>query len=123
PEALAAIEICQASDSAPPDERAAMLDDGLARAEAAVAANPQDAAAHFAVFCNLGKSMMHRGVWKLFAALSDLRRVRNEVDIALALAPDYAPALAGKGAMIAELPRVLGGDKDEGARLLLRAVA
>jgi hypothetical protein len=123
PEALAAIATCQRSDAALPDERAALLADGLARAERAVAANPQDAAAHFAVFCNLGKSLMHCSTWKLFGALGDLRRVRNEIDIALSLAPDYAPALAGKGAMIAELPRVLGGDKQEGARLLMRAVA
>ena len=123
PQALAAIATCQRSEGAPPDERAALLAAGLAGAEEAVSANPQDAAAHFAVFCNLGKSLMHRSPWKLFGAISDLRRVRNEVDLALTLAPDYATALAGKGAMLAELPRVLGGDKEEGARLLLRAVA
>lgn len=123
PQALAAIEICQQSDGMPPPERAALLAAGLALAEQAAATNPQDAAAHFAIFCNLGKSLMYRSTWKLFGALSDLRRAKNEIDLALTLAPDYAPALAGKGAMLAELPRVLGGDRDEGARLLLRAVA
>lgn len=123
PEARAAIEMCQQSDDAPPDERSALLAAGLARAEAAVAADARDAAAHFAIFCNLGKSLMHRSAWKLFSALSDLRRAKAEVDLALSLMPDYAAALAGKGAMLAQLPRMLGGDKAEGARLLLRAVA
>lgn len=123
PQALAAIEICQRADAAPADERAALLADGLASAEAAAAASPQDAVAHFAIFCNLGKSLMHRSAWKLLGALGDLRRARNAIDLALTLAPDYAPALAAKGAMLIQLPGMLGGDRQDGIRLLLRAVA
>ena len=41
----------------------------------------------------------------------------------LALAPDYPAALAAKGEMLVELPRLLGGDPQEGERLLRRAVA
>jgi tetratricopeptide (TPR) repeat protein len=41
---------------------------------------------------------------------------------ALAIDPDYAGALAAKGQMLAELPRWLGGDRQEAARLLRRAV-
>src|SRR5262245_42209683 len=41
----------------------------------------------------------------------------------LALAPDYPAALAAKGEMLLELPRLFGGDPREGERLLRRAVA
>jgi hypothetical protein len=105
-------------------ERPAVLARGLARAEEAVSADPQDAVAHFAVFCNLGKRLeLERHGAGLLAILSDLRRVQGEIDIALALAPDYAAALAAKGEMLVELPRLLGGDPREGERLLRRAVA
>jgi len=97
---------------------------GLARAEEAVSTEPQDAVAHFAVFCNLGKILeMKRHGAGLFGTLGDLRRVQREIDIALALAPDYPAALAAKGEMLVELPRLLGGDPREGERLLRRAVA
>ena len=87
-------------------------------------ANPQDAVAHFAVFCNLGKRLeLERHGAGLFATLGDLRRVQREIDITLALAPDYPAALAAKGQMLVELPRLLGGDPREGERLLRRAVA
>jgi tetratricopeptide (TPR) repeat protein len=97
---------------------------GLPRAEEAVRVNPQDAVAHFAVFCNLGSRLeleRHGAGW--FAMLGALHRVQREIDIALALAPDYPAALAAKGEMLIELPRLLGGDLQEGERLLRRAVA
>ncbi|HJW68748.1 MAG TPA: tetratricopeptide repeat protein [Candidatus Binatia bacterium] len=103
-----------------------MLTRGLARAEEAVRADPQDPVAHFAVFCNLGKrlrlQMKQRGAG-LFSTLGALRRVQKEIDIALALSPDYAAALAAKGEMLVEMPRLFGGDPREGERLLRRAVA
>jgi len=119
----AALAICQQADLVPAAERASVLAVGLKRAEDAVNADPRDPAAHFAVFCNLGKSLLKRSGWRLFAALGDLSRARKEIDIALSLAPDYAGALAAKGTMLVELPRLLGGDADEGLRLLRRAVA
>ena len=119
-----AITLCQAADVAPVSERAVLLASGLARAEEAVKAVPHDAVAHFAVFCNLGKrlQMKSRG-WGLLTSLGDLRRARQELDVALALEPDYAAALAAKGQMLTELPRFLGGDRREGEDLLRRAVA
>jgi hypothetical protein len=95
---------------------------GLERAEEAVRTDPEDAAAHLAVFCNLGKRLqvMPRGSG-LFAALAALGRARKEIDTALTLVPDYSAALAAKGQMLLELPRLLGGDAREGERLLRRA--
>lgn len=122
PAAREALALCEAADRVPPDQRATQLERGLARAEAAVAADPRDAAAHLAVFCNLGKRLRTRSGWGLLTAFHDLRRAREAVDAALALAPDYPGALAGKGQMLAELPRWLGGDRQEAVRLLRRAV-
>ncbi|MEO8605289.1 MAG: hypothetical protein ABI629_22155 [bacterium] len=118
-----AIAICKEADLVPPAQRAALLEAGLARAEDAVRSDPQDAAAHFAIFCNLGKHLKGRGGWGLLGGLNELSRARKELDAALALAPDYPTALGAKGQMLTELPRLLGGDRDEGERLMRRAVA
>ena len=123
PVAREALAVCEDADRVPTAERAARLALGLERAEAAVQADPGDAAAHLAVFCNLGKRLRTRGGWGLLTVFSDLSRARKAVDAALALAPDYPGALAGKGQMLAELPRWLGGDRQEAERLLRRAVA
>ena len=123
PVAREAFAICLEADQVPADERAAVLALGLSRAEEAVKADPQDAAAHFAIFCNLGKGLMSRSGWRLFGALGDLRRARKEIDLALALAPNYPGALAAKGSMLVQLPRLLGGDPDEGVRIAQSAVA
>jgi hypothetical protein len=55
--------------------------------------------------------------------MSDIRRAKRELDVALTLAPEYPAALAAKGAMLMELPWFLGGDRNEGERLPQRAVA
>jgi hypothetical protein len=118
-----ALALCEEADQVSVAERVAVLVRGLGRAEEAVKADPWDAGAHFAVFCNLGKRLdMKRHEGGLFAALGKLHRLRGEIDIALSLAPDPA-ALAAKGQMLVELPRFFGGDPREGERLLRRAVA
>jgi tetratricopeptide (TPR) repeat protein len=123
PAAREALAICERADALPTEERAALLAIGLDRAEEAAKVDPYDAAAHMAVFCNLGKRLRDRSGWGLLAAFGDLGRARTAVDAALALVPDYPGALAGKGQMLAELPRWLGGDRREAERLLRRAVA
>src|SRR5690349_10848771 len=67
PMAREAIAICQEADLLPASERPAVLASGLARAEEAAQADPQDAAAHFAIFCNLGKGLKNTGGWRLFS--------------------------------------------------------
>ena len=103
------------------EERRALLARGLTLAEEAVAADDGDAKAHFAVVCNLGKEMELRGVSA--ANLISLRRLRREIDRTLALAPDYADALLAKGALLSGLPRLLGGDREEGERFMRAALA
>jgi hypothetical protein len=119
-----ALALCDAADAAPMSDRIELLSRGLERAEEAVRANPRDAAAHFAVFCNLGKrAELRRNTLGFFGILGDLGRIRREIDDTLVLAPDYPAALAAKGEMLTELPRFLGGNPEEGQRLLERAAA
>ena len=89
-----ALALCHEADQVTGAERAAVLSRGLDRAEEAVYANPQDAAANFAVFCNLGKQldMKRRSGIGLLSMHRDLRRAQREIDIALSLAPDSPAA-------------------------------
>src|SRR6184192_1137986 len=119
PRANQALAVCLAA-AASPEERRANLARGLALAEEAVAADERDAKAHFAVFCNLGNDLKLRGV--ALQSLFAMRRLRREIDRTLELAPDYADGLVGKGELLCELPRLLGGDAAEGERLLRAAL-
>jgi tetratricopeptide (TPR) repeat protein len=117
----AATARCQSAEALPNAERVAALESALAQADAAIAADDRDALAHFAAFCALGGLLQVNGVG--LSAPGQLRRLRREVDRTLELAPDFADALAGKGELLVNLPRLLGGDAGEGERLLRRALA
>jgi len=115
-----ALALCQQSDQFSGTEKQDVLTRGLELAQAAVEANPSDARAHFAVFCNLGKKIQSRTL-----GLGDLReidRLRAEIDTALALAPNDTEAMVAKGAMLLELPWFLGGDRRRGEELLCTAL-
>jgi hypothetical protein len=115
-----ALAICRGVGGLPPEERMVRLDEGLALAERASVDDPSSALAHFAAFCNRGKRLQLSGF--SFGAFGEVGRLRHEIDRALELAPDWPEALAGKGAMLVALPRLLGGDVVEGERLLRRAL-
>jgi tetratricopeptide (TPR) repeat protein len=115
-----ALDICLSADHVPDRERDAIYARGLAASERAIAADERDPVAHFAAFCNRGHQLERAGasLW----SLANLRRVRRDVDRALELAPDYEDALVGKGSFLLAAPRLFGGDKVEGERLLRRAL-
>jgi hypothetical protein len=116
-----ALALCDASTQETDRQvRLALLDRGLAAAESAVREDEADAAAHFAVFCNLGRRLQLRAIGLL--TLFDVRRVRREIDRTLELAPGSPGVLTAKGMMLLKLPRLLGGDASEGARLIRRAL-
>ena len=119
--ARAALAMCRSVGTLPLEERLARLDEGLALAETAMRDDPTSALAHFAAFCNRGKRLQLTGF--SFGAFGEVRRLRREIDRAIELAPDWPEALAGKGAMLVALPRLLGGDVEEGERLLRRALS
>jgi len=116
-----AIALCASADALPRDARIATLARGLALAEDAVDLDGRSARAHYAIVCNLGKATGIAGVglgtWRA------VRRLQQEIDATLALAPDDAEALAAKGALLVKLPGWLGGDRHEARRWLRRALA
>jgi hypothetical protein len=117
---LDALALCAAADRVSPETRLPMLARGLDLAETAVALDDRSAEAHFAVVCNLGKATSLAGVG--LGTYGAVNRLREEIDITLALAPNHAEALAAKGALLIKLPRWLGGDRREAELWLRRAV-
>jgi hypothetical protein len=121
PRAHEALALCDASTRETDRQvRLTLLGRGLAAAESAVGDDDADAAAHFAVFCNLGRQLQLRSIGLL--TFFDVRRVRREIDRALELAPRSPGVLTAKGLMLIQLPRLLGGDTSEGERLIRRAL-
>jgi tetratricopeptide (TPR) repeat protein len=116
-----ALATCEAAGALDGDAADALLARGLREAEAAVTADPEDALAHFAVFCTLGERLRRRG--PSLRSLFELRRLQREIDRTLELAPDFPDAMAGKGALLLDAPRVLGGNLAEAETWLRRAVA
>lgn len=92
---------------------------GLELARRAVAADDLNADAHFAVFAATGRLMLIEG-----AALNpiNLLKVNRELARALELDPDHADALAARGGMYRQLPRLLGGDLRRAEADLLRSI-
>ena len=115
------LALCHAADRVAPAARLSLLSRGLDLAESAVALDDRSARAHFAVFCNLGKATSLGGIG--FGTFGAVDRLRREIDVTLALAPDDAEALTAKGALLMKLPRWLGGDQREAELWLRRALA
>ena len=97
--------------------RVSHFEKGQALAEQAVAVNDRSADAHFALFCNLGELMRIDGELTLTSVMG-FRRMTNELDRTLELAPDHLDALSAKGAFLLRLPSLLGGDREKGEKLL-----
>lgn len=112
---------CERADALSGDERVEALARGMALAEGALAADARDGLAHFAMVCNLGKQMEDAGLG--LGQVLNLRRLRRELEATLELAPDDADALVAKGALLLQLPRLLGGDAVQAEALLRRALA
>ena len=107
-------------DASAHDERKAHFERGESLATKAVALDDQSAPAHFAVVCNLGELLRVDG--EKLTSLLLLRRLMSEVDRTLELNPNHVDAMATKGTLLMRLPRVLGGNTQEGERLLREVV-
>jgi hypothetical protein len=93
---------------------------GQQLAEQAIADDEKSAAAHFALFCNMGEIMRLDG--ESVSSVFSLRRLMAELDRTLVLDPTHADALAAKGTLLVRLPRLLGGNVRQGEELLRRAI-
>jgi tetratricopeptide (TPR) repeat protein len=121
PRSREALALCNRAQDAPADEQPPLLARSLTLADDAIADDDRDALAHFARFCALGEQARLAGA--SVTGLLKLRAIRHAVERTLALAPDFAPALLGKGALLLKVPWALGGDAAEGERLVRRALA
>lgn len=92
---------------------------GLELAQQSVAANDLNPDAHFALFASKGRIMLIEGAApnpvNLLTINSELKRV-------LELDPNHADALASRGGLYRQLPRLLGGSLDKAQADLTRAI-
>jgi tetratricopeptide (TPR) repeat protein len=101
-------------------EREVHFQRGQALAERAVALDEHSAEAHFALFCNLGELLRLDGEY--ITSMFGLRRMMQELNRTLELNPEHADALASKGTLLLRLPRLLGGDPNQGEAMLRRVL-
>ncbi|MDF0664554.1 MAG: hypothetical protein P0119_00615 [Nitrospira sp.] len=100
--------------------RLAHFQQGQTLGERAVAADEGSADAHFALFCNLGELLRIDG--ESLTSLFGLRRMMKEIDRTLELDPTHIGARSAKGTLLVRLPSVLGGDSEQGERLLQQVI-
>lgn len=96
--------------------RVAHFERSQALAERAIELNEQSARAHFALFCTLGEQLRVDG--ENLTSLFGFRRMMKELDRALELEPGNLDALSAKATFLVRLPSLLGGDQEQGERLL-----
>ena len=106
-------------DAVTKDARLAAYHEGLALAQRALQADDLNADAHFAVFANRGRILLLEG-----ASVNpfNLLSVNRDLDRALELNPNHADALAAKGGLYRQLPRLLGGSLSKAEQCLARAI-
>ena len=116
-----AIQECvQGQDAGERQARKAHFERGEALATQAVSLDDRSADAHFGVVCNLGELLRLDG--EKLTSVFGLRRLLSEIDRTLALDPDHIQAMATKGNLLMRLPRMFGGNAQEGERLLHEVV-
>jgi tetratricopeptide (TPR) repeat protein len=102
------------------ENRLAAYREGLQYAERALAADDNNADAHFARFANHGRILLMEGVTP---NPINLLKANHDLERALELNPNHADALAAKGGMYRQLPRLLGGSQRKAEECLGRAIA
>ncbi|WP_447972557.1 tetratricopeptide repeat protein [Nitrospira sp. Kam-Ns4a] len=103
-----------------PAQRMAAYEEGARFAKRALERDEANGIGHYLYAANAGSAAELKGV---MASALLVRDLKAHVDRALALKPDYAPALHMMGRLLEELPWILGGDEAAGLDYLERAVA
>jgi tetratricopeptide (TPR) repeat protein len=91
---------------------------GAELAEEAIARDPRDAQAYYALFCNLGRQAERSGAAAQAVSVPRLKRLLDRV---LELDPNHAHAWEARGEMLLRLPWWLGGSVSQGLEALERA--
>lgn len=109
----------QGEDAYDPAQKEQLYREGYDLAQQAVAADDSNADAHFALFATMGRVMLADGV-----TLNpfSLVRVNRELERALELNPQHSDALAAKGGLYRQLPRLLGGNLSKAEQYLQRSI-
>ena len=92
---------------------------GLELARQAVAADDLNPDAHFALFASNGRIMLLEGA---AANPINLLAINSELGRVLELDPNHVDALASRGGLYRQLPRLLGGSMDKAQADLTRAI-
>ena len=95
-----------------------LLDEGTRLAERAAELDPKNAEARYALFLNLGLHAQRSG---LGAQLFTVRRLRTLLDETIERDPRHAHAWEARGEMLARMPRLLGGSRDEAEKAYRRS--
>jgi tetratricopeptide (TPR) repeat protein len=93
--------------------------EGAELAKKAVAADDLNADAHFALFANNGRLQLLDGT---VPNPFNLAKANRELERTLELDPNHADALAAKGGLYRQLPRLLGGNEEKAEECLTRAI-
>jgi hypothetical protein len=113
-------ECDQGRKSAERAARQSHFERGQDLAQQAVDIDDASAEAHFALFCNMGELMRLDG--ESVSSVFQLRRLMGELDRTLALDPGHTDAMASKGTLLVRLPRLLGGDAQQGEAMLRQVI-
>jgi tetratricopeptide (TPR) repeat protein len=113
------LQLRRGEDAVGTEARLQAYREGLDLAKRAVEADDRNADAHFAVFANNGRILLLEGT---VPNPLNLMKVSRELDRALELDPNHADALASKGGLYRQLPRLLGGDQALAETCLKRAI-
>lgn len=92
--------------------------EGISLAEKAIALDPDDADAYYALFVNLGQKAQRNGVVAQARTVSRLKELLKKT---LELDPRHADAWEATGEMLIRLPWILGGSDQRGEEALERA--
>lgn len=115
-QSLALLKLAEEGD---PPSRSECYARGLELARQAVTMDDSNADAHFAVFATMGRLMLEHGATP---NPFNLIRINRELDRALELNPRHSDALASKGGLARQLPRLLGGSLSKAERYLQQSI-
>jgi tetratricopeptide (TPR) repeat protein len=115
-QSLALLE--KGEDNTDDKARLALYEEGEKLAREAADLDDSNADAHFAIFANMGRRLVIEGAINPFSLL----KVNRSLDRCLELNPNHSDALAARGGMYRQLPRILGGNLNKAEENLKRSI-